>query len=66
MKPSAIIVKTFPFMLIRLIAYLVFFIGICIYTAIVIWILGIIKPEVFLLLSSLPYLAAEAGLSIGL
>ena len=47
MKPSAIIAKTFPFMLIRLLAYLVFFIGICIYTAIVIWILGAIKPEGF-------------------
>ncbi|MGI6084110.1 MAG: hypothetical protein ACOYIF_01535 [Acetivibrionales bacterium] len=47
MKPSAIITKTFPFMLIRLLAYLVFFIGICIYTAIVIWILGAIKPEGF-------------------
>ena len=47
MKPSAIIAKTFPFMLIRLLAYLVFFIGICIYTAIVVWILGAIKPEGF-------------------
>jgi hypothetical protein len=47
MKPSAIVAKTFPFMLIRLLAYLVFFIGICIYTAIVVWILGLIKPEGF-------------------
>jgi len=47
MKPSAIIAKTLPFMLIRLLAYLVFFVGICIYTAIVIWILGAIKPEGF-------------------
>lgn len=47
MKPSAIVAKTFPFMLIRLLAYFVFFVGICIYTAIVIWILGLIKPEGF-------------------
>ncbi|HHU91125.1 MAG TPA: hypothetical protein GXZ22_08750 [Clostridiaceae bacterium] len=47
MKPSAIIAKTFPFMLIRLLAYLVFFIGICIYTAIVVWILGAIQPKGF-------------------
>jgi len=47
MKPSAIVAKTFPFMLIRLLAYSVFFIGICVYTAIVIWILGLIKPEGF-------------------
>ena len=47
MKTSAIIAKTFPFMLIRLLAYLVFFIGICIYTAIVVWILGAIEPEGF-------------------
>lgn len=47
MKPSAMVAKTFPFMLIRLLAYLVFFIGICIYTAIVVWILGAIKPEGF-------------------
>ncbi|HHW22486.1 MAG TPA: hypothetical protein GXX26_06335 [Clostridiaceae bacterium] len=47
MKPSAIVAKTFPFMLIRLLAYFVFFIGICIYTAIVVWLLGVIKPEGF-------------------
>lgn len=47
MKPSAIVAKTFPFMLIRLLAYLVFFLGICIYTAIVVWLLGVIKPEGF-------------------
>lgn len=47
MKPSAIIIKTIPFMLIRLLAYLVFFIGICIYTAIVVWIIGAIQPEGF-------------------
>lgn len=47
MKPSAIIAKTIPFMLIRLLAYLIFFIGICIYTAIVVWIIGAIEPEGF-------------------
>lgn len=47
MKPSAIVAKTIPFMLIRLLAYFVFFLGICIYTAIVVWILGAIKPEGF-------------------
>jgi hypothetical protein len=40
MKPSAIVIKTLPFMLIRLLAYLIFFIGICLYTWIVILILG--------------------------
>jgi hypothetical protein len=47
MKPSAIAIKTIPFMLIRLLAYIIFFIGICIYTAIVVWILGVIQPEGF-------------------
>lgn len=66
MKTSAIIAKTFPFMLIRLLAYLVFFIGICIYTAIVVWILGAIEPEGFFAFVSFAILAAVAGLSIGL
>lgn len=39
--------KTIPFMLIRLAAYLVFFIGICIYSAIVIWIIGAVQPQGF-------------------
>ena len=47
MKPSAIVMKTIPFMLIRLAAYLVFFIGMCIYAFIVISILGAIRPEGF-------------------
>lgn len=34
-------------MLIRLAAYLVFFLGICIYAVIVIWLLGVIRPEGF-------------------
>ncbi len=47
MKPSAIIAKTIPFMLIRLLAYFIFFLGICLYTAIVVFIIGAIKPEGF-------------------
>lgn len=47
MKPSSIVAKTIPFMLIRLLAYFIFFLGICIYTAIVIFIIGAIKPEGF-------------------
>jgi hypothetical protein len=47
MKPSQIIAKTIPFMLIRLAAYFIFFVGICIYTAIVVWIIGAIEPEGF-------------------
>jgi len=47
MKPSAIAMKTIPFMLIRLAAYLVFFIGMCIYAFIVVKILGAIEPEGF-------------------
>lgn len=34
MKPTAIIAKTVPFMLIRLAAYIVFFLGICLYAVI--------------------------------
>ncbi len=47
MKPSAIIAKTIPFMLIRLLAYFVFFLGICLYTAIVVFIIGAIEPKGF-------------------
>ncbi len=47
MKPSAIVAKTIPFMLIRLLAYFIFFLGICIYTAIVVFLLGAIKPDGF-------------------
>lgn len=47
MKPSAIITKTIPFMLIRLLAYFIFFIGICIYTAIVVFVFNLIQPEGF-------------------
>lgn len=47
MRPSTIIAKTFPFMLIRLLAYILFFIGICIYTGIVVAILNTVKPEGF-------------------
>lgn len=47
MKQSATVAKTIPFMLIRLLAYIIFFLGICKYTAIVVWILGAIKPEGF-------------------
>lgn len=45
MKPGAIIAKTIPFMLIRLAVYLVFFIGICIYVAICVGILGLFKDS---------------------
>ncbi|HBR02223.1 MAG TPA: hypothetical protein DD738_06405 [Ruminiclostridium sp.] len=47
MKPSAIIAKTIPFMPIRFLAYLIFFIGICIYAAIVVFIINAIQPEGF-------------------
>lgn len=47
MKPSAIVLKTLPFMLIRLAAYLVFFIGMCIYAFIVVKIIGAINPRGF-------------------
>lgn len=47
MKPSAIVAKTIPFMLIRLLAYFIFFLGICLYTAIVVWIVGAIQPKGF-------------------
>lgn len=53
MKTSSIVMKTIPFMLIRLLAYLIFFIGICIYTAIVVGILSAIKPEGFVAILSL-------------
>lgn len=43
MKPSAIVRKTIPFMLIRLAAYVIFFIGMCIYAFIVLKILGAIE-----------------------
>ncbi len=49
MKPSQIIAKTFPFMLIRMAAYFLFFLGICLYTAIVIWVINAIQPEDFFL-----------------
>jgi hypothetical protein len=45
MKASSIIAKTFPFVLIRLLAYLIFFIGICLYTFIVVKIFGAIQPK---------------------
>lgn len=45
MKPQAIVMKTIPFMLIRLAAYLVFFLGICLYAAIVIGLAGWLKPN---------------------
>lgn len=47
MKPGAIIAKTIPFMLVRLAVYLVFFIGICIYTAICVFILGKFSDNIF-------------------
>lgn len=45
MTPSTIVARTIPFIHIRLFTYLIFSlgIGICIYTAIVIWIPGTIK-----------------------
>jgi hypothetical protein len=45
MKPSAIIAKTLPFMLIRLAVYVAFFIGICIYTAIAVFFLGLVQKS---------------------
>ncbi|MDI9515221.1 MAG: hypothetical protein GX384_08420 [Clostridiaceae bacterium] len=48
MKPSAIVRKTIPFMLIRLAAYVIFFIGMCIYAFIVLKILGAIEPKGFM------------------
>lgn len=55
MKPSAIAIKTIPFMLIRLLAYLIFFLGICLYTWIVVAILGAIKPEGFFAFASFAF-----------
>ncbi len=45
MKPSAIVMKTFPIMLIRLAVYLAFFLVACIYAAIVIGLAGLLKPD---------------------
>ncbi len=45
MKPSAIVMKTMPIMLIRLAVYLVFFLGACIYAAIVIGLANLLKPD---------------------
>lgn len=63
MKPSAIVAKTMPFMLIRLAAYLVFFLGVCLYAAIVIGLANLLKPDG---LGALLFLAVFGGGGWGL